>query len=258
MNNMYYRILFSILIATVFLTGCTEATLMSAKNLSLVGQSASTQAGNNAILSPSGFNLYQDSVAFQAGLAGGTPDPAETILANEVQQELVKRAAVFESLSSAYAALGNLASYDASGNFNTAFGSLVKDVNSYLNVVQKSPINPGATSLIQSFGTIFIGLAQKHEIIVASKNLRVPLDGMINALSDPLVKTQYYTFQQKATNNIGNTVRYLYHKKIYQTGNILDGFGQVYGLKTGSNLDQILSQKGNENIFVGFEGCDSN
>src|SRR5215472_3567733 len=106
------------------LSGCASATLTAGANLAKVGQTAALQMEQNAIVSSDTMASLRKAVAFNDGFNAQIANrESATFLRNEaqIQASVAQYARMLESLSAAYSALGDLASYDAAGTFNTAF-----------------------------------------------------------------------------------------------------------------------------------------
>lgn len=240
------RTLFIIIVSALALGGCASTTLTAGANLAKVGQATATQMEQNATISSNAMLSLRKAVAFNDGFNAqiGNQD-SETFLTHvaSVQSKISQYAKMLDSLASTYSALGDLASYDAVGSFNTSFATFYKDSNKFLQSVKTGYQIPQETaSAVQAGGGIVIGLIQAHEIKDASRTIRVMLQTIIPIMDDPNTETLLLLNKEVTTGMIDQAAVTLFSCGVYSYGPLLDDLGAALNLKSNSQSDGIVAK----------------
>jgi len=219
---------------------------MAAQQLSKAGATAAAQAQQNSVLSSDAFAHFQDAEAFHQGIVKNETESADakTIQSDmaDIQKELTARANVFQSLSSAYTALGNLAAYSASTDFNTAFDGLSKSVTTYRSVLHLPAVSGLDVKAIEAGGDFLLGLEQKDAVVTASKQIHAVLNTTIASMSDPLTTAQFTTFQAVGTEDATSAAQVLYAKGYYSSTPMLTSLGSPMSLSLVANSDAMVAK----------------
>ena len=173
-------------LAVGLLAACSNGTLTSAGTLSKAGQTAAAAAGQAAVASGDQYSAYKDAEIFIHGFAGAPPkDPALTAIEDKNEAELTSRAQLFSSLAKVYAALGNLAGYDASTEFQADVSNLFTSVNAYQKAVNQPQVNAKATELVPPAAGALAGLIQSQMVLTASNQIRQQVVNVIAIMFQP-------------------------------------------------------------------------
>jgi hypothetical protein len=238
----------------VVLSGCAGQTLTSGATLAKAGQSAATQMEQNITLSGSSLTSLRQAVAFNDGFNNqvGNADSA-AFLANiaTIQANLGQYSKLLKSLSAAYAALGDLASYDATGSFNIAIGNLATDSGKFASAVGRPITVPSdVTSGVKQVGAFFIGYFQADEVKDASAKIETLLKQIIPILDDPATRTKLIPVQTEVTGQINQAAATLFDQGIYSYDPLLDSLGAPLGMKSTAASDAAVAQ--NKRVQAGL------
>lgn len=243
-----------ILAVALILGGCSAATVSGGASLAKAGQTASLQMEQNATISADTMLRLRKAVAFNAGFNNASGDPnVRTFLSNvdAIRVALSSYGRMLESLSASYGALGDLASYDASGNFNSAFASLVKDSNQFLKTAGSSTQIPqAAASAVETGGGIAIGLVQARDVKQASRNIKALLLTVIPVLEDPKTRQNMILVNQQISGQISQAARVLFATGVYSYSPLLDDLGAPLNLKSIPSADTAVA--GNARLKAGL------
>ncbi len=238
--------LFIIIASALVLGGCASATLTAGANLAKVGQTTATQMEQNATISSTEMLTLRKAVAFNDGFNGQIGNSAsKTFLTNvdAIQSKISQYAKMLDSLASTYSALGDLASYDAVGSFNTSFATFDQDANKFLQSVRPtSQIPQGTASAVQVGGGIAIGFIQAHEIKDASRIIRTELQIIIPIMDDPNTKKLLLLNRQETIGQIDIATETLFACGVYSYGPLLDDLGAALNLKSNSQSDDTVAK----------------
>jgi hypothetical protein len=230
-------------ILAMVLAACTSSstTLSNVDTLAKAGQAAAQQMEQNAIVSASAVTQVRVAVAFDDGYNNVVGNPASSgYLANitAAQAAMQQYAKMLESLSAAYAALGSLASYDASGNFNTAIGTLGKDAQTFLTTVKsKEQIPSDVTSAIGAVGGAIIGGIQASKAKEASSKIEAVLKQVITVLQNPSTKAVLVGVLSDVQDHIKGAAEDVYKAGIYSYTPVLNQVGAPLGFTANSTAD---------------------
>src|SRR6185312_9530319 len=121
-----------------------------------------------------------------------------------------------ESLAASYAALGNLASYDATGNFNSSITTLVADAKTFGDTI-KEPIDvpPDATAGIKAVGGIAISAIQEHWVKEASEQIEAVVTKIILVLDNPNTEAKLVPAQHRAAQEVSDAAELLFKRGFY-------------------------------------------
>jgi uncharacterized protein YceK len=246
--------LFVIIASALALGGCSSVTLTAGANLSKVGQTAAAQMEQNATTSSTAMLSLRKAVAFNDGFNGqiGNPD-SKTFLTNvdAIQSIISQYAKMLDSLASTYSALGDLASYDAVGSFNTAFATLDKDTTKFLQSVHSTSQIPQETaSAVQAGGGIVIGIIQANKIKNASRIIRAKLQMIIPIVDNPKTKNLLILNKELTTEQLNQAAETMFDCGVYSYGPLLDDLGVPLNLKSNSQSDAVVAN--NEKLKRGL------
>jgi hypothetical protein len=235
-------------------TGCSTQTLSSGASLAKVGQTAAIQMEQNATISARSILALKKAVAFNDGYNKqvGNAD-SKAFLANmtAIQGRLSQFGRWLESLSSSYSAMGDLASYDAFGNFDSSIGALATNTANFAGAVGKPiTIPPDATATVKVAGGLVIGSIQAHEVKSASRKIEGLLTNVIAVLDEPGTKKQLVAIQREVAGQIDQAAAVLFANGISSYAPLLDDLGSSLGLKSIANADSLVVNK--TNVLAGL------
>src|SRR5208337_1141864 len=238
------RTLFIIIASALALGGCSSATLTSGANLAKAGQTAALQMEQNATNSSTTMLSFRKAVAFNDGFNGKIGNSVAYLTnADAIQSKISQYAKMLESLASTYSALGDLASYDAVGSFNTSFASFDKDANTLIKSLQPTAQIPQETATaVQAGGGIVIGFIQAKKIKDASRIIKAKLQIIIPIMDDPNTKELLILNKQDSTGVIDVAAETLFDCGVYSYGPLLDDLGGALNLKSNSQSDTIVAK----------------
>jgi hypothetical protein len=244
----------SLVLLGVGFTGCSTQTLSSGASLAKVGQTASIQMEQNATISASSILALKKAVAFNDGYNKqvGNAD-SQAFLANmtAIQGRLSQFGRWLESLSSSYSALGDLASYDAVGNFDSSIEALATNTADFAGAVGKPiTIPPDTTATVKVAGGLVLGSIQAHEVKSASRKIEGLLTNVIAALDEPSTKKQLVAIQREVAGQIDQAAAVLFANGISSYAPLLDDLGSPLGLKSIANVDSLVANK--TNVLAGL------
>src|SRR5262249_49881493 len=152
--------LFAVVLCAAAISGCSASTLPAGSILAKAGQIAANQMDQNVTISTIQMKTLQEAVAFNDGYnnAIGNPNSSQYLTNFAlIQKGLVQYGRWLESLSACYGALGDLASNDAAGNFNSSIKALANDTQKFAGAIgQPITIPSGATSTVGNVGGFLI------------------------------------------------------------------------------------------------------
>jgi len=252
----FFALAFLLLLPVLSFTGCaTNTTLAGGANLAKAGQSAATQMQQNVTLSANTILTLRKAVAFNDGYNGAVGNAnSQQFLANVsgIQGNLKKYASWLQSLSSSYAALGDLANYDAAGNFNSSIASLAGDTTNLAAALGRPvAVPPDATAGVKVIGDLLIVSRQAHEIKQGSEHIESFLTNVISMLEAPATKQQLTTIQKEVSGQIDQAAQVLFDNGMSTYSTLLDDIGAPLNLKTTSNADEVV--KANKQILAGLK-----
>jgi hypothetical protein len=240
----------------LLLAGCSATTITSGATLGAAGKAAAITMHQAAILSPDFVQRLESSDSFLMAYYGGAA--ADQIkqrhkLVEIIQGELALRASVLDNLANAYTSLNNLASYDASGSFNTALAGLVTATNAYLQSANIPQLTSTASSLLPAAGGFLIGELQGHQIRDASKKILVPLEQVIAAMTK--YEPEFIGFRQIVISQSGDAAQVIYDTGFYSVTPLLNSIGAPYGFTALPNADTKLAEPKNRNLRAGLNAA---
>ena len=233
------------IILGVTVTGCSTATLTSGSNLAKVGQTAALQMEQNVTLSGNSLLALRKAVAFDDGFnnrIGNSNSAAVIANVTEIQAKLTQYGNWLETLASCYSALGDLAAYDAAGNFNSSIDALAKDTSSLASAVGKAiAIPPEATAGVKVAGGLVLGSIQAREVKKASHRIEALLTNTIAILNLPTTRTQMVGIQKEVIGLTGQAAGVLFDEWLYSYSPLLNDLGAPLGLAPLSKADSIVA-----------------
>jgi hypothetical protein len=238
----------------ILLAGCAATTSLSAgAALGNAGVSAATTMRQAAVVSPADLQRLAASDAFMAGYYGSS-DPAamaqRQTLISQINQELAARAAVLGDLADTYAALANLATYDASGSFSTAFTALAKSADAYSALTKGPQLSAADTSLVATTGGALVALAQKEQIRVASARIVPLLEQVVAAMEK--YQPAFTGFRDVVISQESDAAVVLYGSGLFSAVPALNAIGAPYGYAATANADKQLADPKNRAARTGL------
>jgi hypothetical protein len=229
----------------LLLTACASTTLPGAAKLGADGKAAATAMQQAALASPDDIQRLKLSDAFMASYVGPTAATGMTQrseLIAKIQQELTLRAAVLGSLANTYGALAALASYDASGSFNTALSSLNTAVTAYAKAANLSP-PPSVAAQVPSGGGFLASMVQTEMVRSASHQMVPQLNQAIAAMQS--YEPVFTGFKEIAESQGGDAATVLYSSGLFSMSPLLNQLGTQYGYTASPDADRLLGQPRN-------------
>lgn len=243
-----------LVIGMLLLTGCSTLTLTDGANLAKAGQAAASQMQKNAILSADAVLGVRKAVAFNDGFNGqiGNPSSAKFLKnLSDIQARQAQYGKLLQSLASAYSALGDLATYDAVGNFNTSLNALASDTKKFAGTVGAQINIPSeATSVIRVAGGQAIASAQVSEVKKGSRKIEVILKQVIAVLDAPDTREKLIPAQDHVVGQIDQAAVILFSAGIYSYSPLLNELGKPLGMKSTSTSDKDVSK--NKKVQAGL------
>jgi hypothetical protein len=241
-----WKVMLAAVAATIALSGCSSVTLTAGANLAKVGQTTADQMEQNATISVDAMSGLRKAVAFNDGFNNAIGNPASASFLKsmtDVQTKVSQYAKMLESLSAAYAALGDLASYDAVGGFNTAYAALVKDSNQFLQTTGTPKRIPATASSVVAAGAgVFVGYVQAEKVKDASRAIEKWLRAIIPILDDPATRKLLILNKQAAVAQISQAAATLFATGVYSYDPLLDVLGAPLNLKSTAQSDAVVAK----------------
>jgi hypothetical protein len=165
-----------IVIVLVGLLGCSALDRQAAVKLADEGKTWAETVRTTHSDTRVGFRRYVESQILVAKLGGRKPLPSTTELEEikKISLVLAARTKVMDALISSYNSFEKLASYDASGEVETALNGLTDSINDYGKVLGASepPISKVAGLIVGKAGGWIAGEIQKQQLLKSSQLLR--------------------------------------------------------------------------------------
>lgn len=243
------------LVSFFALGGCAStSTLTSAAALAKAGQTAANQMEQNASISSSSLSSLKKAVAFNDGYnkAIGNQDSQEFLKnVTAMQRKMAAYGKMLESLASAYSALSDMASYDASTSFNSSLESLSKDSNNFLKSVNSNIQISSEVSLgVGKAGDFIVTSYQAQRVRDASKLIEMVLNQIIPVLDNPNTKTLLVLGNKEISAQINQAAITGYSAGVYSYAPLLDDLGSSMGFKSSPSADSIVAK--NRNLISGL------
>jgi len=248
------------------LTACATKTLPIAVKLSQTGQQAASTLQSSIILSDAQLNSLHKFTIFHAAFkraacieAKKSIDVCNERMAtekeiigdiDEIQNILTSDTKWLTSLRESYAALGELANYDASTKFISAFDGLTASTNSLAAALKSTPPSSEMTSIFKYAGGQIVGFVQANKVIAASKAIHAELDRAITLLSNPDIKDIYTSLQKKYYDSLNESALILSNKGTLSFKPLINEVGATAGLAATANTDKLIRE--NKSLRVGL------
>ncbi len=235
-------------LAAGVLGACSSSeTLGEGVTLAKAGQAAAAQMQRNVTLSDATITGVSQAIAFNDGFNNAIDNPASKAVLSDIddiQKGLVPYGKMLGSLASAYVALGDLASYDAVGSFNSSVDSLAKDATNLGTAVGKLISIPSDVgSGVKAVGGLIIGGIQAGQVKDASRQIETVLKQVISLLSDPRTRQKLVAAPQLVTGLMDQAAATVFLQGGFTYGPVLDSLGEPLGLKSTKESDAAV--KGN-------------
>ncbi len=241
-------------LAAIALGACSgSATLGEGTSLAQAGQAAATQMQQNITLSQATVTSFKRALAFNDGYYGA-PDASKAKMAAiaGLQKALVPYGKMLGSLASAYQAMGSLASYDATGGFNSSIDSLSKDAASLGQALNKPFSIPADVSGgVKAVGGFILTGVQAGDVKDASRKIEAILEKVTDALGASRLRSDLVATQQLVQDDLSLAAANLLSQGALSYSPVLDSLGAPLGLKSGTGSDAVV--KGNANVKNGLK-----
>jgi len=245
--------LLSFVMACVLLSaGCASTIKNEAAGLALDGQAATGRmSGAMGSTSQDVQDKMYPALAFSVGYNGlaDNENVRKMVLErmNRVKS-LIKLIAVYKAmvqeLGKAYAALGKLTSYDASGEFETAFADFTTKADGLLGAVKSGAKLPDDVKTgARKAGSFAIGYLQDKYIKDSSKDIKVVLVYMVGELSKPSVRDGIVGTAVMIQESMIGAAKELYDNGMYSYTPMLDSLGEPLGMKSIKTADEKVASK---------------
>jgi hypothetical protein len=235
------------------MTACSNAPILSnAVKLSRVAQAAASQMQQNASVTADQYTLLKDAVTFDAAFSRDPDNPSTSNFLQQemqIQSKLSVYAGMLGRLASAYAALGDLAGFDGSGNFSSAIGMLCSSGNTLLAALNQTQQIPADACAGLPVGGGLIIRAVQAQVASASDQIEAVLKTLIPVLDNPTTRTLIVLNGELVQRQIISAAKELYASGVYSCSPLLDELGAPLGLKTISGVDAVV--RNNRNLRNG-------
>jgi hypothetical protein len=223
--------------------GCASVNRTSAARLATEGGVVAKTAQNSIGGMRGGLDLYVESEFLNAPLTH-RPFPTPAMLGDitRAADALRRREAVFSDLAKTYTAFGNLATYDAGAEVESALGGLTGSINEYAKIVSpaSTPISAVAGSILSRGGGLLARRAQERKIRRGSEAIRSRLETFRELLN---AEAEIHTsVRARLVAQGGNTTRSLWTMGLVRPDAILQqhvgSFGFTYDSAALNRLQQ--------------------
>jgi hypothetical protein len=237
------------LMTAVSLGACGSSGRTDAATLAAVGQTAAAQMEQNVTLTEGTYAALRKAVIFEDGFANDIDNPdSRGFLDQEAQigTKLAAYGSMLEKLAGAYAALGDLAAFDASGSFSTASSSLCGSASTLITTLSSSRRVPDSfCDNASSGGGLVIGAVQSHQLIDASNRIEAVLQAVIPILADPNTRNLIVMNGALVQRQIVGAAKDLFASKVFSCGPVLDDLGAPLNLKPIAGADALVAANPN-------------
>ena len=242
-------------IVAAMLSACGSPVPGDGAGLAKAGQTAATQMQQTVTLSAATYAALNRAVVFDAGFGNDMDDPAtQEFLKQEagIQTTLSAYAAMLDELAAAYATLGNLAAFNAEGNFEAEgnFGPAADSLcaSAARLVDSMAPRTPTQANLCQraSAGAgMIIGGVQAQQVLDASNRIETVLRTVIPILADPARRNLIVMNNGLVQRQIVGVATDLFSAGVYSCAPLLDALGAPLNLKSVSAVDALVARNPN-------------
>jgi hypothetical protein len=247
----------AVILSAGIVSACSSSTLTAGQSLAKAGQTAATQMDQNITLSANTITTLQAAVAFNDGFNNQIGNSSSaTLLAKiaAIQGYLGQYDKILGSLTASYGALGDLASYDASGTFNSSITSLASDTTKFAGALGKPITIPSdVTAGVSSAGGFLIASFQAGGVKDASAKLEVVLKQIIAILDDPGTRSKLIPVQAEVVGYIDQAAVTLLSTQVFSFEPILDELGAPMGMKSTTSSDTAVNK--NKQVQAGLRNA---
>ncbi|WP_417911193.1 hypothetical protein [Candidatus Electronema sp. PJ] len=253
------HVLVSVLIAAVFLTGCSTLRVDSARNLGDAGQQTADTIAENVFISDATCQQAIDvqTLIFYHDVGEEPPGDLEKKFEElnsrykAIHEELKARRLVFTQLSETYRAFSELTDNESAAETEAAIRKLGEAVNKYAEAAGKEAVLSGsAQRSLGTLGKLAVVELKKKKIKQASALIRERISAFAKLLKDPLVKEQLLGFQADLAAIKKDGVLTLWETGILDPSPMLDQIGADIGLRAAP--DAALVARQNKNLSYGL------
>jgi len=253
-----YKLLLGLsILASIGVEGCASATLSAGSKLASAGQAASTQMSQSVNISSATMQQARLALAFTDGY-NGVPKASDPVIAQltTLQANMESYSRLLSQLSSTYAALGSLASYDSAGSFNTAANGLAANINSFAKSVGSSstPLPTTAMALVDAGGGQILANIQAHKVRKASDSLLIQLNALVSILSESGVRDKIVPSAGLISGDISGAALILYSSGAYSYQPLANQIGEPLGLTANASVDTLVLK--NSKLKAGFDNVE--
>ena len=161
-----------------------------------------------------------------------------------LQTNLSVYSELLQHLSVAYAALGALASYDASASFNTAASRLSSSVDAFSQSVGSTqpPLHTNLSTLVDAAGDTILSSYQAGRVRAASDALLVQLNRVIAILNTDDVRQKIVPSAALVAGDIDAAALILYGSGAYSYAPLANQIGAPLGLTATASFDATVAK----------------
>jgi hypothetical protein len=237
----------------IWLAGCSTTTLPAGAALGNSGKAAATAMQQAAIVSPAELDRLMLSDAFLVPFYGNPISAAIAIrhdLIAKLPKELASRAALLSNLAATEDALASLASYDASGSYNTALNGFVSSANAYIKGAGLTPIPANDSAVIPLVGGLIASTVQKQMVRDASAKITPHLAQVITVMEK--YQTDFESLRELIVSQGADTANVLYGTGLYSSIPLLNSIGAPYGYTALPSADKMLTDPKYRRVRAGL------
>jgi hypothetical protein len=242
--------------ALLLLYGCAAKTPATALTFSQAGQEVAAQLQANSLLTDEQLATFGKNTMFSITFDQSTcmeetqkkkvddcneNYKKELLLFNRIlsiQQKLTSQSQWLSSLRKAYAALGELAAYDAKNNFTTALGSLTSATNILATTMGGATIPSVVTDAASALGGQVVDYAKAQKVVAASKAIHVQLDRAVAMLTDKDSQDIYTFLQEEYLTTAVKTDLALLDNNAVSYKQLVNAMGATTGLSAAADIDK--------------------
>ena len=235
-------------IVAAMLSACGSPVPGDGAGLAKAGQTAATRMQQAATLSAATYAALNRAVVFDAGFGNDMDDPAtQEFMKQEagIQTTLSAYAAMLDALAAAYATLGNLAAFNAEGNFGPAADSLCASAARLVDSMARTPTRANPCQRASAGAGMIIGSLQAQHVLDASNRIEIVLRTVIPILADPARRNLIVMNNGLVQRQIVGVATDLFSAGVYSCAPLLDALGAPLNLKSVSAVDALVARNPN-------------
>jgi len=215
------------------LAACAQPKIEEARGLAQEGLQAATRLQQGAQSVYAGFAETRKLEAIELGLvteSARAPTINEEHLAR-ITVALRERVTIAAQLVSVYAAFGDLAQFDARGEFETSLGDTIESINAFAAAVNLNPIGNLAGEIVEISGGLIASEVQRRRLLEANDLILQALRGYSEMLHDERGEAFVVGAAQDTVGRRYAVTRALWDKGLLNAKAIVDELVSKQGLK---------------------------